>query len=66
MTESDAQTDRGRILIVEDDRPQADAMAEALRRVGHTCVVVTDPRRALESLDADDFDLVVTDLVMQG
>jgi two-component system response regulator HydG len=65
MTEIDAQTDRGRILIVEDDRPQADAMAEALQRVGHTCVVVTDPRRAIESLDADDFDLVVTDLVMQ-
>ena len=65
MTESDAQTDRGRILIVEDDRPQADAMAEALRRVGHTCAVVTDPRQALASLDADDFDLVVTDLVMQ-
>jgi len=65
MTESDAQTDRGRILIVEDDRPQAEAMAEALQRVGHTCVVVTDPRRAIASLDADDFDLVVTDLVMQ-
>jgi len=65
MVES-GEPDRGRILIVEDDRPQADAMAEALQRVGHTCVVVTDPRRALESLDADDFDIVVTDLVMQG
>jgi len=65
MAETGA-TDRGRILIVEDDRPQADAMAEALQRVGHTCVVVTDPRRAITSLDADDFDLVVTDLVMQG
>ena len=65
MVES-GEPDRGRILIVEDDRPQAEAMAEALRRVGHTCVVVTDPRRALESLDADDFDIVVTDLVMQG
>ena len=53
-----------RILIVEDDRPQADAVAEALQRVGHACVVVTEPRRALDLLRDDGFDLVITDLVM--
>jgi len=53
-----------RILIVEDDRPQADAVAEALQRVGHSCVVVTEPRRALDLLEDDGFDLVITDLVM--
>jgi len=56
--------DLGRILIVEDDRPQADAVAEALERVGHTCVVVTEPRRALTLIADDGFDLIVTDLVM--
>jgi len=55
---------RSRILIVEDDRPQADAVAEALQRVGHTCIVVTEPRRALEIMERDGFDLVITDLVM--
>jgi len=53
-----------RILIVEDDRPQADAVQEALQRLGHHCVVVTEPRRALDLLEDDGFDLVVTDLVM--
>jgi len=56
--------DHRRILIVEDDRPQADAVAETLSRMGHSCVVVTEPRRALAILEDDGFDLVVTDLVM--
>ncbi len=56
--------DRGRILIVEDDRPQADAVAEALQRLGHACVVVTEPKRALPIIERDSFDLVITDLVM--
>ena len=53
-----------RILIVEDDRPQADAVHDALQRQGHHCVVVTEPRRALDLLDDNGFDLIVTDLVM--
>jgi len=56
--------DHRRILVVEDDRPQADAIAETLERMGHTCVVVTEPRRALAIIEDDGFDLVVTDLVM--
>ena len=64
MTEKLATDARRRILIVEDDRPQADAVAEALTRIGHSCVVVTEPQRALEVLEDDSFDLVITDLVM--
>ncbi len=64
MADQTGEPDRGRVLIVEDDRPQADAVAEALQRVGHACVVVTEPRRALQVMQTDGFDLVVTDLVM--
>jgi two-component system response regulator HydG len=64
MTPRENAPDLGRILIVEDDRPQADAIAEALERVGHACVVVTEPRRALALIADDGFDLVITDLVM--
>ena len=64
MTNPTRAADVGRILIVEDDRPQADAIAEVLDRVGHASVVVTEPRRALDLLGSDSFDLVVTDLVM--
>ncbi|MCX5655192.1 MAG: sigma-54 dependent transcriptional regulator [Planctomycetota bacterium] len=61
---TDKPTTSRRILIVEDDRPQADAVAETLGRMGHSCVVVTEPRRAIQILEDDGFDLVVTDLVM--
>jgi two-component system response regulator HydG len=64
MTEKLATDAHRRILIVEDDRPQADAVAEALTRIGHSCVVVTEPRRALEVLEDDSFDLIITDLMM--
>ena len=53
-----------RVLIVEDDRPQADAVAEVLQRAGCSCVVVTEPQRALAILEGDNFDLIITDLVM--
>ncbi len=65
MLDETQATERARVLIVEDDRPQADAINEALARVGHACVVVTEPRRALDLLDDDGFDLVVTDLMMR-
>jgi two-component system response regulator HydG len=61
---TDKSTTSRRILVVEDDRPQADAVAETLERMGHTCVVVTEPRRALAIIEDDGFDLVITDLVM--
>ncbi len=53
------------ILVVDDQQNQADAVAEALERMGHECVVVTAPRRAQDIIESRDFDLVVTDLVMQ-
>ena len=64
MAEKTPSGDHGRILIVEDDRPQADAVAEALGRVGHSGVVVTEPRRALEVMEDNGFDLIITDLAM--
>ncbi|MFO8011930.1 MAG: sigma-54 dependent transcriptional regulator [Phycisphaerae bacterium] len=64
MPHTDQSDEAARILIVEDDRPQADAVHEALERQGHHCVVVTEPRRALDLLDDNGFDLILTDLVM--
>jgi two-component system, NtrC family, response regulator HydG len=55
---------RATILIVDDQRNQADAVAETLERAGYECVVVTAPQRAGEILSSRSFDLVVTDLVM--
>ncbi|MDK1030621.1 MAG: sigma-54 dependent transcriptional regulator [Planctomycetia bacterium] len=63
MTETEKKS---RVLIVEDDGAQADAVEQVLKRVGHECVVVTAPRRALDIIKKGGFDLVITDLVMEG
>lgn len=54
------------ILIVDDEEGHAEVMAEALRRLGHVCTLVHDLPSALDELNHGVFDLVVTDLVMDG
>lgn len=55
---------RAQVLIVEDEKEHADAMADALKRPGHVCTIVHDVPRALEELRGGAFDIVVTDLRM--
>jgi len=68
---TDAQTDTqptptAQILVVEDEPEHAEVMAESLRRLGHVCTIVGDLGEAKEELAHGQFDLVVTDLVMEG
>lgn len=53
-----------RILIAEDDRVQRDTIADILLKSGHTVMTAPSAREALEALDADPFDLLITDLRM--
>jgi two-component system response regulator HydG len=57
--------DKPRILIVEDDRPHAQVVEEALRRSGYECSVAVSGQEGLKQLEAASFDLVLTDLVMR-
>jgi DNA-binding response OmpR family regulator len=50
-----------RILVVEDERLLADAVAEGLRRETHAVDVVYDGGAALERVDVFDYDVVVLD-----
>jgi len=54
------------VLIVEDEVEHADVMADALRRPGHICTVVTSAPDAAEELRLGAFDVIVTDLRMPG
>jgi DNA-binding NtrC family response regulator len=54
------------VLIVDDEVAHAEVMAEALRRMGHVCTIVNDLATALDELKHGSFDLIVTDLVMEG
>jgi two-component system response regulator HydG len=55
-----------RVLLVDNDPDHADAMTEALARVGYLCTVAKSGQEGARRLDAEIFDIVVTDLVMDG
>lgn len=55
-----------RVLVVDDEESHAQAMAECLERVGYNCTVATSGTAAAELVQTDCFDIVVTDLVMDG
>lgn len=52
------------VLIVEDDPDHAEAMADALRRPGHVCTIVSSVETAMAELSGGIFDVIVTDLRM--
>ncbi len=54
------------VLIVDDEPGHAEVMAEALRRLGHVCTLVNDLDAATDELKHGQFDLIVTDLVMDS
>ena len=55
-----------RILLAEDNPVNALLTRELLRRRGHCVREVTSGEAALDLLDVEDFDLVVTDVHMPG
>src|SRR3954468_5314930 len=55
-----------RVLVVDDDEPHAEAVAESLERVGYECVVATGGKPALRLIEEQTFDIILTDLIMDG
>lgn len=53
------------ILIVDDERDHAQVMSESLDRVGHRCDVAYSLGDALGRLGKKNYDVIVTDLVME-
>jgi two-component system, NtrC family, response regulator PilR len=56
----------GSILIVDDERGQRDILNLILKKEGYDIVDVPGVREALEQLGKREFDLILTDLKMQG
>ena len=61
---SDGQV-RAQVLVVDDEKDHAEAMAEALRKPGHVCTIVHSLAAAREEIRHGHFDVIVTDLVME-
>ena len=55
-----------RVLVVDDDEPHAQAVAESLERVGYECVIATSGRDGIRMIEEQNFDIVLTDLIMDG
>ena len=55
-----------RVLVVDDEQDHAEVMCEALTRLGHRCDVTYNVPEASKKLDRGKYDVVVTDLRMDG
>jgi two-component system response regulator RegX3 len=55
-----------RILIVEDERPLREGLADLLQAAGHEVEAVEDGRSGLERGTHGDFDLLLLDLMLPG
>jgi two-component system response regulator GlrR len=58
-------SDAIRVLLVDDDESMGELLEARLRTRGFAVSVALSPSRALELVERDAFDLVVTDLMMQ-
>ena len=55
-----------RILIVDDEKNIRNVIAQALESLGHSVHVAFDGKDAMMQLEADPYDLILTDLNMPG
>ncbi|EIC29260.1 MULTISPECIES: sigma-54-dependent transcriptional regulator [Methylomicrobium] len=61
MTEENA-----RLLVIDDDPGVVDYLLEMLRQQGYSVTGCTQTGQALEAIEKEPFDLVVSDVVMPG
>jgi adenylate cyclase len=59
-----ARAQSSRILVVDDNAANRDVLARRLTREGHRVVAASSGAAALELVAAQDFDLVLLDLIM--
>jgi two-component system KDP operon response regulator KdpE len=57
-----ADHDRGRILLIEDDRALREVVAASLERGGHSVTIAPDGRAGLEALKNPALDVVLLDI----
>ncbi|HEX4054173.1 MAG TPA: sigma-54 dependent transcriptional regulator [Tepidisphaeraceae bacterium] len=63
---SEDQIPKSSVLVVDDEQDHAQVMCEALQRQGHRCDVVYNLAEAEDRLRQKSYDIIVTDLVMEG
>lgn len=61
---ADLQSIPVRVLVVDDDENHAEAVADSLSPLGYECQVAGSGEKGLALIEADEFDVVITDLKM--
>ncbi|QDU62451.1 DNA-binding transcriptional response regulator [Planctomycetes bacterium Pan216] len=56
--------DQIRVLVVDDEEPHAQAVAESLERTGYECSVAATGAEGIRLIETEEFEIVITDLVM--
>ena len=55
-----------RVLVADDELPAREFASRALLQDGHDVVSVEDGLQALDAMARDEFDILLTDIVMPG
>ncbi len=63
---SETEIPKATVLVVDDEQDHAQVMCEALERQGHRCDVTYNLAEAEARLKQKSYDVIVTDLVMDG
>ncbi|HKB03260.1 MAG TPA: sigma 54-interacting transcriptional regulator [Gemmataceae bacterium] len=56
--------DQLRVLVIDDERDHAETVAEILAAGGYACAIATSGKEGARKIQAEEFDLVLTDLRM--
>ena len=56
----------GRVLVVDDHRQARESMADVLRQAGHRVACCSSASEALQVIQQESYDCIVTDLKMPG
>ena len=63
---SETPVPKSAILVVDDEQEHAAAMCEVLSRLGHKCDVTYSLAEAQAKMNRKSYDVIVTDLMMDG
>lgn len=66
LTVEQERTDKGSVIIVDDDRSLLNIIGQGLSLEGYRCESAPDAESALELISKTSFDMMITDIVLPG